>query len=52
MRGPSAQAHLLEIDHPRLPIDLGVAETLGSADAQVVPSTEKPPDTFCLVRVT
>jgi hypothetical protein len=31
MRGPSAQAHLLEIDDSRLPVDLGVAETLGSA---------------------
>jgi hypothetical protein len=45
MRGPSAQAHLLEIDHSRLPVDLGVAETLGSSDAQFVPSTQKPPDT-------
>ena len=37
MRGPSAQAHLLEIDYPHFPENLSVAETLGSADAQFVP---------------
>jgi hypothetical protein len=46
MHGPSSQAHLLEIDHPYLPVDLGVAEAAGSADAQFVPSTEKPSDTL------
>jgi hypothetical protein len=46
MRRPSAPAHLLKIDHPHFPIDLGVSESAGSTDAQLVPSAEKPSDPF------
>jgi hypothetical protein len=46
MHGPSSQARLPGIDHPHYPENLGVAEPLGSADAQFVPSTEKPSNTF------
>jgi hypothetical protein len=46
MRGPSAPAHLLKIDHPHFSIDLGVSEAAGSSDAQLVAPAEKPSDSF------
>jgi hypothetical protein len=46
MHGPSSQARLPGIDYPRFPENLGVAETMGSADTQFVPSTKKPSDTL------
>ena len=46
MRGPSSQAHLVEVDHSHLSVDLGVSEAAGSADAKLVPPTEKPSDPF------
>jgi hypothetical protein len=46
MRGFSSQARLMEVDHPCIPIDLGVAEATRSADAQLVPSAEELSDTL------
>jgi len=44
MRGPPVQAHLVDIDHSHLSVDLGIPEAAGSADTQLVPSAEEPPD--------
>jgi len=44
MRGPPVQARLVEVNHSYLPVDLGVAETAGSANADFVPPAEEPSD--------
>ena len=46
MRGPSFQARLVDIDYTHLAMHLGVSEAAGSADAQLVPPAEEPPDSF------
>lgn len=46
MHGPSLQARLVDIDHPRFPEHLGVAEAPRSADAQLMPPAEEPSDPF------
>jgi hypothetical protein len=46
MHGSSPQAHLVEVDHSCFPVDLGVAEATGSADAQFVPPAEELADTL------
>ena len=46
MRGPPLQARLVEIDYSYCLVDLGVAETTGSADADFVPPAEEPPNPF------
>ena len=46
MHGSSSQAHLMKVDHPCFPIDLGVTEATRSADAQLVPAAEELSDTL------
>ena len=46
MHGASSQTRLVDVDYPQLPMDLGVSETTGSADAQFVPPAEKPSDSI------
>jgi hypothetical protein len=44
MHGLSSEARLPEIDHSLFPVDLGVAEAMGSVDAQLMPPAEEPSD--------
>jgi hypothetical protein len=46
MHGASSQTRLMDFDYSQLPMDLSMSETTGSADAQFVPSAEKPSDSI------
>jgi hypothetical protein len=42
----SSRAHLADVEHSHLPVDLGVPQAAGSADAQPELPAEKPSDPF------
>src|SRR4051794_21769809 len=46
MHGSPGQARLADVDHSHLPMDLGVPEAAGSADAKLVPPTKETSSPF------